>query len=103
MALHDPHPRDQYIPQVRSFLTSAAGEELELRCSLLLIRDAATVAAQHAGEAAAPITEHVVRLATAHAFAAVPIETLRALRLNLGRLVQIATCLDDMEGLSGRG
>jgi hypothetical protein len=106
MALHDPkppHPRDRYIPQVQTFCVDCDGEELELRCSLLLIRDAATVASRQHGEHSSPIMCHVDQLAGAYAFRAAPIEALRALRTNLGHLIRIATSLDQMEGLGGRG
>lgn len=84
MALHDPprpqHQREAYAPIVQRFLPGCEGEELNLRCSLLLMRDRAAVRAKHCSDDAYPLLAHVERMATGRAFSSMPLDTLRETR-----------------------
>jgi hypothetical protein len=89
-----PATRDRYIPQVRAFVPLCRGEDLQLRCSLLLIRDQATAGLRRCSGEAAPVLDTIERLATQYAFAKLPIAELKDLRLHLVRLTTCASGLD---------
>lgn len=86
--------REVYRPAVMAILPGCHGEELEHRCSILLMRDNAGSALRWASYEAAEILHAIQRLATEHAFAAMPVERLKHLRYNLNRLVATASNLE---------
>lgn len=97
--------RRQYVSTVSAFMPGAQGDELDIRCSLLLMRDCAAVAKGSCSEEAYPILDHVERLASRYAFQGMPIEDLHELRKVMRQVVAAAACLDDWagKGTDGRG
>ena len=95
-----PARRDQYIPQVKSFLPICEGEEVALRCSILLVRDMATASMRRCSDEAHGILDQVQRLAVQYAFTAMGIERLRRLRHELVRLVSCANGLESFAYMS---
>lgn len=86
--------RDRYVPTVKGFVPLCEGEELKLRCSILLIRDQAAAGSRHCSWEAAPTLEHVERLGAHYAFAKMPISRLKDLRNQMLRLATSASGLD---------
>lgn len=89
-----PSARDQYRPQVRRFMPGCEGRELELRCSLLLLRDQATSRMRNCGGEAYDVCALIVRLVCEYALASMPIERLEELRYEAVRLATCASGLD---------
>lgn len=86
--------RQQYEPTVRALMPGAEGDELDVRCSLLLMRDCSTSAKNSCSEEAWPILDQVERLTSRFAFQAMPIEDLVELRRVLRLVVAAAANLD---------
>lgn len=86
--------RDDYIPQVKAFVPLCDGEELTLRCSILLARDMATKQMQRCSEESYGILAAIAGLASRYAFAAMPIERLEELRYEIVRLVSCASGIE---------
>jgi hypothetical protein len=93
--------RAQYEPLVDRFLPGCSGEELALRCSLLLLRDNATQGLNHCSDEAHDPLRAVERLASRYAYASVPLEQLKLLRYELVRLVTVATGLEQFAKAMG--
>lgn len=93
--LHYPK-REDYEPAVKCFLPSAFGEELELRASLLLMRDRAMSVKPVACEEAWQILDLVERTASRDAFRSMAMDELRELKRLLIRLVSTASGFDAM-------
>ena len=88
--------REDYWPAVVSFLPSAQGEELELRASLLLMRDRAVVTKPNASDEGWQILDMVEKIATRDAFRSMEIDGLRELRRLLLRLISTASGFDTL-------
>lgn len=89
-----PSARDQYRPQVKRFVPGCEGRELELRCSLLLLRDQATSRMRNCSDEAHAVCALIVRLACEYAFATMPLELLEELRYEA---VRLGTCASGLE------
>jgi hypothetical protein len=98
-------PRRQYVPTVNAFLPGAEEEEVDVRCSLLLMRDCAAVAKTHCSDEAYPILDQVERLASRFAFQGMAVDDLQRLRAAMRKIVAAAATLDDWagKGSNGRG
>lgn len=83
-----------YEPQVRAFMPGVEGEELSLRCSILLARDQATRGMTRCSDEAAGVLAEVERLARDVAFNRLPLDILRDVRAQLVRLLSCATGLE---------
>lgn len=70
------------------------GEELECRCSLLLIKDKAASSMNRCSDEAHGVLSEVHRLASQYAFEAMPIEELKELRY---RLTMLTACASGLE------
>lgn len=90
----DVRPRHRYRPTVEAFLPGCAGEELELRCSLLLLRDNATVIKGSIAGEAWPLLDHVERLASEYALSSMKLDSLRQLRRAVVMITAQANTLD---------
>jgi hypothetical protein len=102
------HPRrDVYIPQVQTMLPGCAGEELRLRCGILLSRDYATARLRSCEGEVEPVLQHIERLATVYGFASMPDDDLKALHYQIVRLFSVASGLHRVfasrEGSDARG
>jgi hypothetical protein len=86
--------RDRYTGIVKHHLPGCKGEELELRCSILLMRDQAGSSLRQCSEDAAGALSEVQRLATVYAYASIPVEELKELRYRLLQLTQTASGLE---------
>lgn len=86
--------RDRYIPQVKEFVPLCEGEDLTQRCSILMMRDQATAGLRRCSAEAAPILEHIQRVASQYAFTKMPADRLKELRYQLVRLVTCASGLE---------
>jgi hypothetical protein len=86
--------RDRYRPIVTHHMPGCRGEELLLRCSILLMRDQAASSLTRCSEEAHGILHEVQRLATAYAYARIPIDELKELRYRLLQLTQTASGLE---------
>jgi hypothetical protein len=86
--------RDEYRPTVERMLPGVEGEELQLRCSLLLMRDSASATLRHCSEDAAGVLQQVESLAAVYAFTPLPLDELRELRRTLVRLTSCASGLE---------
>lgn len=94
----EPTPeRMVYVPLVQRYLPGCSGQELGLRCSMLLMRDKATAVLRDCCPETAQILEAVERIATTHAFQPMSQERLERARYNLLRLVATAS---NFQGLS---
>lgn len=102
--------RERYVPIVQHHMPGCKGEELSLRCSLLLMRDqAASRLGRCSGEAYPTLCE-VNRLATIFAYQRIPLAELKELRAQLIRLTVAASGLEMFayrlaypEAANGRG
>lgn len=88
--------REDYEPAVKCFLPSARGEELNLRASLLLMRDRAMSAKRGACEEAWQLLDLVERTASRDAFRSMRLEELREIKRLLIRLVSTASGFDSL-------
>lgn len=86
--------RATYVPIVRRLHPAAEGEEIQLHCSILLIRDFATRLIGRCSDHAYWIHSEIACLATEHAFSLRSLPDLRALRAELIRLQLAAANLD---------
>ena len=86
--------RDRYIPIVRQHVPTCQGKELELRCSLLMVRDQSASALRRCSEEAYGVLAEVHRLSSENAFAAMPLAELAELRR---QLVQLTACASGLE------
>lgn len=86
--------RDDYIPQVRAFVPLCEGEELTLRCSILLARDMATKQMQRCSDEAYGILAAIAGLASRYAFTPMPRERLEEIRYEIVRLVSCASGIE---------
>jgi hypothetical protein len=86
--------RQDYEPTVRALMPASDGEDMEIRCSLLLMRDCAASAKRYCSNDAWPVMDQVERLAGDYAFRTMPIEKYRGLRDALRKLVAACACLD---------
>jgi hypothetical protein len=87
--------RDDYAPTVRALMPGSDGEDMEIRCSLLLMRDCATSAKRYCSEEAWPVLDHVERLASHYAFKHMPLDRFTELRAAMRKLVAAAGALDE--------
>lgn len=102
--------RADYIPMVKAFLPTAEGLQLDLRCSLLLMRDGAVARKPIACEESWSILDIVERVATREAFRPMSNDELATLRWLLSNLVRTASNFDGlyapslpMEGVGADG
>lgn len=86
--------RDDYAPIVRGIIPFCDGEELQLRCSLLLMRDRAMAAKRAACEASWALLDLVERESSQVAFRGMPIDDLREFRRLCVRCVSTASGFD---------
>jgi hypothetical protein len=86
--------REDYHPNVLAFLPGCAGEELEHRSSLLLMRDRAMATKPACSEYGWEILDMVERIAREHAFRSMPLAELAEVRRLLIRLVSTASGFD---------
>lgn len=86
--------RERYVPIVKHHMPHCDGEELSLRCALLLMRDQAASRLDKCSEEAWPTLNEVNRLATLYAYRRIPLEELRDLRQ---RLIQLTMCASGLE------
>jgi len=86
--------RDRYIPIVRQHVPTCQGKEMELRCSLLMVRDQSASALRRCSEEAYGILAEVHRLASENAFTHMPLAELAELRR---QLVQLTACASGLE------
>lgn len=97
-----PNVRDRYAPAVQAHMPGCDGLELQLRCSLLLMRDRASARLRAASEEASGILREIEQLVTAYAFRSMPLGELNALRWQLVRLTACASGLESFaDRLSG--
>lgn len=89
-----PTARERYIGIVRHHVPTSQGRELEMRCSLLLLRDQATSALRRCGDDAAGVLIEVQRLAGQYAFASMPLVEIEELRRHLVMLTAAASGLE---------
>lgn len=94
----DPHypKREDYEPAVKCFLPSAHGEELELRASLLLMRDRALATMPIACEEAWTLLDLVQRTAGRDAFRSMRMDELREIKRLLIRIISTASGFDGL-------
>jgi hypothetical protein len=90
-----PPSRERYAPTVSALMPGSMGEDLEIRCSLLLTRDCAMSAKLDCGEEAFPVMEQIERIASRYAFQPMPLDDLRGLRDALRKLVAAAATIED--------
>ena len=88
--------REDYEPNVRAFLPTAEGEELQLRASLLLMRDRAVATKPIASETGWHLLDLVERTATRYAFWPMALADLRELRRLLLNTVCAASGFDGL-------
>lgn len=81
---------ERYGQTVQTFLPGCVGDELLYRCGLLRQRDHATAILNSVQGETVPILLVVISLATAHAFAPMPIERLKRIRYEGARLISCA-------------
>jgi hypothetical protein len=86
--------RDRYIPIVKHHLPACEGKELELRCSILFLRDKAAAAMRRCSEEAEGVLCEVQRIASTYAYANIPTESLGDVRYQLLRLTMAASGLE---------
>ncbi len=84
----------RYAPTLDALRPGCSGMDQRLRCGILYMRDRATTALQVAGWEAGAILQHVVALATVHAFAPMPANELQELHHSMTRLMGAAQALD---------
>ncbi len=102
--------REDYEPAVRCFLPSVQGEELELRASLLLMRDRAMATKPIASEEGWVCLDLVERTASRDAFRPMKLDELQEIKRLMIRLVSTASGFDqlwapqlDLGGADGGG
>lgn len=102
-----PAARDKYIPIVTHHLPTCEGQELSIRCSILLVRDQATSSLRRCSDEAHGILTEIQRLATLNAYRSMPLEHLAELRRHLVRLLSCASGLEmfayELGGSDARG
>jgi hypothetical protein len=86
--------RNRYAMIVKHHLPHCAPDELEARCSLLLVRDKAMSKARRCSDEARPMLEHIVRLVTEYAFRSIPLTELQELRY---RITMLTACASGLE------
>lgn len=87
--------RKQYVPTVNALMPGSEGDDLDVRCSLLLMRDCATSAKTTCSEEAYPILDQVERMASQFVFMPMPTDRMIQLRQVLRQVVAAAAGLDD--------
>ena len=96
---HPAYPkREDYDPVIRAFMPGVDREELELRASLLLMRDRAMSTKPIACEEAWQILDLVERTASRDAFRSAGLDELREIKRLLIRLVSTASGFDNLFG-----
>lgn len=88
--------RERYETIVRHHLAGCSGKELELRCSILLMRDKAQSHMRGCSEEAYGVLEQVWRLGVLYAYELMPIGELEELRYRMLQLTQTASGLEQM-------
>ena len=86
--------RNRYRSIVKHHLPACSPEELDARCSLLLIRDQATSHLRRCSDEARPILDHITRLATEYAYRSIPLSELQELRY---RITMLTACASGLE------
>jgi hypothetical protein len=86
--------RAKYEPIVTHHMPLCEGQELDLRCSILQMRDNATSRLRRCSEEAYGILQDIQRLGTQYAYARIPLEELKELRYRLLQLTQTASGLE---------
>jgi hypothetical protein len=89
-----PPKRSDYAPVVKGLIPLCEGEELQMRCSILLVRDKSLASMRRCSEESHGVLAEVHRLASQYAFEAIPTEELRELRY---RLVMLTACASGLE------
>ena len=88
--------RGRYIPIVNHHLPRCAGKELDLRCSILFLRDQAASTMQRCSYEAYGTLSEVQRIGSAFAYAQIPIDPLERARYLLLRLTTCASGLEQL-------
>lgn len=78
--------RDAYRPIVERLKPSCSGSELDLRCSIFFLRDAASSHMRCCSEEAYGLNREIVGLASSYCLTSMSLNHLRELRHILGRL-----------------
>lgn len=91
---YQPPRRQDYEPNVRAFLPGVEGEELQMRASLLLMRDCAMATKPIASEHGWLLLDVVERTASQYAFWSMPLDDLREIRRLLLNVVAAASGFD---------
>lgn len=86
--------REDYFPNVSAFMPLASGKELELRASLLLIRDRAMATKRRSSEYGWEVLDLVERIARDNALREMPVDCLEEIRRLVIRLVSTASGFD---------
>jgi hypothetical protein len=90
--------REDYEPVIHNFMPGVGGDELELRSSLLLMRDRAMSTKPFACEEAWQILDLVERTAGRDAFRSMAVNELAEIKRLLIRLVSTASGFDSLFG-----
>jgi hypothetical protein len=102
-----PAGRDRYRLIVEHHCPAISEEELQVRCSILLVRDKATSSLRRCSEEAHGILTEIQRLGDLHAFRSMPLEQLAELRRQMVRLLSCASGLEmfayEIGGADARG
>jgi hypothetical protein len=85
--------RDAYVPMVEALLPGCEGEELKLRCGILLMRDYATSRLRWCTAETGELLLVIQRIATQYAFTTIGLAALESLHHELVRLSAVATNL----------
>jgi hypothetical protein len=87
-------PRDAYIPAVTRLMPSVHGDELSLRCSLMLMRDQASSALRRCTEDAFGLLTALEALATRYVFQEMTVDELKQVRWMLVSLTATASSVN---------
>jgi hypothetical protein len=88
--------REDYEPTIRALMPSSEGEDMEIRCSLLLMRDCAASEKRFCCEDSWPLMDHVERLASGYAFHHMPLDRFRDIRDALRKTVAAAASFESV-------
>lgn len=86
--------RSYYHPIVRRYFPTADDQEVELRSSLMVMRDGSLSRLRSCSRISRPFWECLEQLASDYAFAAVPLPQLSSVRLAIIRVAAAASSLE---------
>lgn len=88
-------PWQRYAEAVEAQLPGVFGEQLELRCRLMLARDTASAALWRCTDDETVIMHEIMRLGSLYAFREMPIDALEKLLRAQRRMMQAASALGE--------